>query len=221
MGDYYFLCDPVCGFANTESQLSIELKKAWNKCESVTRSIVYYREVSKHTGHSVVDGHHETASDEHTHVPIFQKSKNTYIHKFSTHIIVPGHPRQQVVSGGFECIRGVWCLWTGDVELSTNKKHLLKNLSSTRHCDVDVASSRGTSRHVVAAYRFRGPTRHVGRSLPTDRDSTHHVVAAYQGTMSSLRLSVGEFYRRRFDPSFFFSLLDLMSRNLGCWGFIR
>ena len=34
--------------------------------------------------------------------------------------------------------------------------------------------------------------RHV-TSLPPDRGSTHHVVAAYQGTMPSLRLSVGKF----------------------------
>ena len=30
-------------------------------------------------------------------------------------------------------------------------------------------------------------------SLPSDRGSTHHVVAVYQGTMPSLRLSVGRF----------------------------
>ena len=34
--------------------------------------------------------------------------------------------------------------------------------------------------------------RHV-TSLPPDRGSTHHVVAAYQGTLPSLRLSVGKF----------------------------
>jgi hypothetical protein len=34
--------------------------------------------------------------------------------------------------------------------------------------------------------------RHV-KSLTSDRGSTHHVVAVYQGTMTSLRLSVGKF----------------------------
>ena len=34
--------------------------------------------------------------------------------------------------------------------------------------------------------------RHV-TSLPPDRGVTHHVVAAYQGTLPSLRLSVGKF----------------------------
>jgi hypothetical protein len=59
---------------------------------------------------------------------------------------------------------------------------------SARH--VAVASFRGTTRQVVASYRYRG--------------STRHVVAAYQGTMPSLRLSVGEFYLLRFNPMFFF-----------------
>ena len=41
--------------------------------------------------------------------------------------------------------------------------------------------------------------RHV-TSLPSDRGSTHHVVAAYQGTMPSLRLSVGKFLPSPIQP---------------------
>ena len=44
---------------------------------------------------------------------------------------------------------------------------------------VDVVSSRGSTRQVVAAYRYRG--------------STRHVVASCQGTKPSLWLSVGKF----------------------------
>ena len=53
-----------------------------------------------------------------------------------------------------------------------------------------------TSRHSGADKSSRPLTgtgaRHV-TSLPPDRGSTHHVVAAYQGTLPSLRLSVGKF----------------------------
>ena len=60
------------------------------------------------------------------------------------------------------------------------------------------------ARHVTSTSRHPGArqvkslpltgtgARHV-TSLPSDRGSTHHVVAAYQGTMPSLRLSVGKF----------------------------
>ena len=34
MGDSFFLCVPTCVFATTVSQLFIEFKKTWNKCES-------------------------------------------------------------------------------------------------------------------------------------------------------------------------------------------
>jgi hypothetical protein len=53
-----------------------------------------------------------------------------------------------------------------------------------------------TSRHSGADKSSRPLTgtgaRHV-KSLPPDRSSTYHVVAAYQGTLPSLRLSVGKF----------------------------
>jgi hypothetical protein len=59
------------------------------------------------------------------------------------------------------------------------------------------------SRHVTSTSRHSGAdkssrpltgtgARHV-TSLPPDRGSTHHVVADYQGTLPSLRISVGKF----------------------------
>ena len=77
--------------------------------------------------------------------------------------------------------------WWSNIILSPRKTGVFQG-GSARH--VDVASSRGTTRQVVAAYRYRG--------------STHHVVTAYQGTMPSLGISVGEFYLRRFNPLSFF-----------------
>ena len=73
---------------------------------------------------------------------------------------------------------------------SRRKTGLFSRVSggSTRHVDVtsrhvNVTSYRGSTRHVVAAYR----------SVYRYRGSTRHVVADYQGTMPSMRLSVGKF----------------------------
>ena len=79
-----------------------------------------------------------TCTHIHTHI-------HTYIYKFSVQVIVSGHPRQRVVSGGFECIRGVWCfLSTGDVKYQwentfwkpfpkwrhSEQEHFLKHMKS-------------------------------------------------------------------------------------------
>ena len=85
------------------------------------------------------------------------------------------------------------------------------------------------ARHVTSPSRQSGAdtsswpltgtgARHV-TSLPPDRGSTHHVVAAYQGTLSSLRLSVGKFLPSPIQPVVpipsmrFFFLFDSQSSS--------
>jgi len=60
----------------------------------------------------------------------------------------------------------------------------------TRH--VTSPSRHSGARHVKSWPLTSTGARHV-TSLPPDRGTTHHVVAAYQGTLPSLRLSVGKF----------------------------
>jgi hypothetical protein len=58
--------------------------------------------------------------------------------------------------------------WCGNIIFLFTRRDVFQE-GSARH--VDVASSRGSTRHVIPAYRYRG--------------STRHVVAAYQGTIPS------------------------------------
>ncbi len=130
-------------------------------------------------------------------------------------------------------IQGESVGWWGNIIFPLARRGVFQG-GSPRH--VDVSSSRGSTRHVVTAYRYRG--------------STSHVVAACQGTMPSLRLSVGKILPSPIQPvvpipleSFFSvsihrirhahtlthlrpgpsgvtglirSLLDMMGQNLGC-----